>query len=358
MSSLKYALDVFRHEILGFRFNYPLDVVPQAGPKDSLHYYLHSEKLSWSVMSMDGTGVPRARGRLYGEVYKPAYIAWWGLVNLGYYLRTKEGTRRDAFLRQVQWLENHAVIGVDGAAVWPNPYDYLEGNTLMVAPWISAYDQGMAISAVVRGYRLTRRPQLLRLLQSAHRIFEINTSDGGVRNPVNGGAIYAEIPGTPVPGILDGFLTSLLGLYDLFVETGNPRVEKLFRDGVEGLKSNLPTWDYRQKWSWYASRAYLSPPAYHILNLKLLHVIARIAGEPDLAALANLWNPERLSYIDRLEIYLRFLHTKNRCRIRHRTWRQSRTVVNQRARNAIRQAQACNSVDELYSSNLTADPRS
>jgi hypothetical protein len=39
-------------------------------------------------------------------------------------------------------------------------------------------------------------------------------------------------------------MSSLLGLYDLFVETGDPAVGRLFTDGIEGLKTMLPTWDY------------------------------------------------------------------------------------------------------------------
>jgi hypothetical protein len=69
--SLHYAVRALRKEILEFNFDYPLDVVLQAGPRDSLHYYLYSEKLKWTVMQLDATGVPRARGRVMGEYYKP-----------------------------------------------------------------------------------------------------------------------------------------------------------------------------------------------------------------------------------------------------------------------------------------------
>ncbi len=283
---------------------------------------------------MDATGVPRARGRLYGEVYKPAYIAWWGLINLGYYLRRKDLSFLDIFLRQIDWLESHAAIRSNGSVVWHNPYDCLEGSTLLVAPWVSAYDQGMVISALVRAHRITKRPQLMQLLRGASRIFEVETRDGGVREPVPGGAVYVEVPGAPAPGVLDGFLTSLLGLYDLFIETGEDRVERLFCEGVQGLKSILPLWDYRQKWSWYATRGYLCPPSYHVQNFSLLSVVARLANEPGLAAQSDRWNPERLSRIDRLEIYLQFLLTKNWCRVRHRTWRQTQARVNTLVRNS------------------------
>jgi hypothetical protein len=59
VESLRYATRALRREILEFRFDYPLEIEPEAGPKDSLHYYLYSEKLSWSVMSMDSAGIPR-----------------------------------------------------------------------------------------------------------------------------------------------------------------------------------------------------------------------------------------------------------------------------------------------------------
>src|SRR5271157_2424684 len=167
IESLGYAMRALSREVLQFRFDYPLDIDPLAGPKDSLHYYLYSEKLSWSVMSMDASGIPRARNRLTGVVYKPAYISWWGLVNLGHFLRHGDEASRDAFLKQVDWLESHAVVHDDGSVVWFNDYDCLQGKTFLKAPWVSAYDQGLAISALVRGYRLTKRPQLLELLRGA-----------------------------------------------------------------------------------------------------------------------------------------------------------------------------------------------
>jgi len=325
--SVRYALRALRREIFSFRFDYPLDIVPEAGPKDSLHYYLYSEKLAWSVMRMDPTGVPRARNRLTGVVYKPAYIAWWGLVNLGHFLRHNDDASRTAFLTQVDWLENNAVTHADGCVVWPNNFDCLQAKTFLKAPWVSAYDQGLVISALVRGYRFTKRPQLLELLQGASRIFELDVPEGGVRERLSSGALYSELPGQSIPGILDGFMSSLLGLYDLFVETGDPAVGKLFTDGIEGLKSMLPSWDYRKRWSWYASHEYLCPPAYHWLNRVLLEVLGRLSSEPLLAEYAEAWKPENLSVFGRAEIFLGFLITKNACRVRNRTWRLSRAKV-------------------------------
>jgi len=328
LESLHYALRALRREVFQFRFSYPLEIDRAAGPRNSLHYYLYSEKLSWSIMSMDPGGIPRARTRLTGLMYKPAYIAWWGLVQLGHFLRHQDESSRDAFLRQVDWLESQAVIRDDGAVVWFNNHDCLQGKTLLKAPWISAYDQGLAISALVRGYRLTGRPHLLELLRGASRIFSLDVHEGGVRETLAKGALYSELPGQSIPGIQDGFMSALLGLYDLFVETEDPAVRQLFDDGIDGLKAMLPMWDYRKRWSWYGSRNYLCPPAYHYLNRLLLDVLGNLTGERVLHEYAEVWKADHLPARTRAEIFLMFLLTKNACRIRNRTWMFDRARVN------------------------------
>lgn len=52
-TAVKYAIRAIRDEIFRFRFDYPLETVPEAGPRDSLHYYLYSESLSWDIMKLD-----------------------------------------------------------------------------------------------------------------------------------------------------------------------------------------------------------------------------------------------------------------------------------------------------------------
>jgi hypothetical protein len=327
LETLRLALRALRKEVWDFEFRYPLDVDPEAGPPESLHYYLYSENLSWSLMVSDSSGIPRVRHRQYGEAYAPGYIAWWGLVHLGHFLCHGDEGSREIFLRQVDWLEKSATVRQDGAVVWSNPFHLLEGATLLCAPWLSADTQGKVISALVRAHRLTKRPRLLELLRGSSRIFELPIKDGGVRIPLTRGALYSETPGTPVPVILDGFQTALLGLYDLAMETRDSQVEELFREGIDGLKLMLPQWNYRGKWSWYGARAYLCPSAYHKLNCLQMMSLARLTLDETLAHCAQSWRMERLSWADRAEIYIAFLLTKNSNRIKHRTWRQNRPTV-------------------------------
>jgi hypothetical protein len=113
-------------------------------------------------------------------------------------------------------------------------FDYPNAAVLLKAPWTSAYTQGLVISALVRAWRLTKRPQLIELLQGSAKVFELDVKDRGVRILLDGHTLYTETPGGPPPGILDGFLTSLIGLYDLHLETNDPVVGRCFARELPG----------------------------------------------------------------------------------------------------------------------------
>jgi len=323
LDRLWWAQRALRKEVLGFRFDYPIETVAGAGPKDSLHYYVYNEDLFFDAMELDPQGIPVHRARTFGTTYNPAYVGWYGLVNLERHARGLDPSR--AFLRQVEWLVSHAVRRDDGAVVWPYTAVFEEGRCLLEPPWICAMAQGLAMSLLVRGYRVTGRAELLDLSHAATRVFEKSLEDGGVRTLENGYALYEEYPGYPLPRVLDGFLFSLLGLYDLAVQSGDRQVRQLFDEGVAGLRHTLERWNYRNKWSWYGSHGYLCAPHYNKLNAALLASIARVTGDPTLRRYAESWDPRRLTPAGRLEVFLVFLFTKNLSRLRHRTWRR-RTI--------------------------------
>src|SRR6266508_5484677 len=171
----------------------------------------------------------------------------------------------DRFLLQVEWLREAARERDDGGAVWPCYFDWHEGACHLRAPWISAMFQAVVISTLVRGYRVTGDERLLSLARRGTRVFEKTVEDGGVRTLENGGVLYEEYPGYPLPRILDGFLFSLLGLYDLWVETEDPLARQLFEEGIGGLVHKIHSWNYKARWTWYGSHGYLCPPHYHAL---------------------------------------------------------------------------------------------
>jgi hypothetical protein len=326
LKSLRWAIRALKKELVNFRFDYHLELVAGADRKDSLSYYIYSDRLSWSRMRLDAQGIPLYCDRLFGETYHPAYIAWYGLVNLGHHVRGTKQAGLATFLRQLEWLERRAVWRPDGV-IWPATNDWWEGRVVLKAPWVSAYIQGLVISALVRGHRLTGRSALIDLALAGAEVFRRNVQDGGVRHLYCGNVLFAEYPSYPAPGALDALITALLGLYDLFVESGDSDVWRLFAQGFNGLKCALPSWDYRRRWSWYANHEYLSPPEYHKLNRVLLTTMAGLSGESSLNEYAQAWDPAHLATLGRAEVFFMFILSKNCSRLRYGTMFRNRTLL-------------------------------
>ena len=314
--SVRRAVRSLAREVTGFRFDYPIEVVARAGEPGSLHYHVYSERLFLDDLDLDVQGVPLRRYRLLGAHYNPLFVAWWGLHHLERATRTGDDGSMGVFRTQLDWLRISAVVRADGAVVWPCYFDWQEGRARLRAPWISAMYQGVAISALVRGFRLTRDAKLLDLAHAASRVFDLDVTAGGVRSRESGCVLYEEYPAFPLPRILDGFLISLLGLHDLRAETGDRHVDELFQAGLDGLTRHLTWWSYRGKWSWYGSHGYLCPPHYHALNRAGLLALGHLTGRSALTATAVAWDPARLSRCDRIQVFLAFVATKNTARLR------------------------------------------
>ena len=176
--------------------------------------------------------------------------------------------------------------------------------------------QGVVISALVRAYRVTGDKELLALCNHAADVFEKNIEDGGVRSSEQGWTLYEEYPGYPLARVLDGFLVSLLGLYDLAIETGRVDVQRLFDQGISGLRQTLDYWNFRGKWSWYGARVYLCPSHYHKFNWVLLSILGRLTRDETLTHCADLWSRNGRTVADKIEIFSMFALTKNLARLR------------------------------------------
>ena len=313
---LRWVIRAIGREFLDFRFNYPIEIVSAACTTRTANYYLYSNRLFLDDLEFDDRGIAMKHYRVQGLQYNPLFIAWWGLFNLEQYLREKEDKFLQNFLIQVEWLRTNAVERKDGAVVWPCYFDWQEGQARLASPWISAMYQGVVISALIRAYRISGDKALLALCEKGTRVFEKSIEQGGVRTVDGGRVLYEEYPAHPLPRILDGFLFSLLGLYDLSVQTGDPRVSALFSEGLKGLLSQLDSWNYRNKWSWYGTHGYLCPPHYHKVNCLLLTVLGNLTGKKTLLQLSERWDVRNRSVLDKLEIFLVFTITKNWARLR------------------------------------------
>ena len=112
--------------------------------------------------------------------------------------------------------------------------------------WFGAMCQGQAISVLVRAFIATQDDKYLIAAEDAVSLFNISSRKGGLKAVFMDRYVwYEEYPTNPPSFILNGFMFSLLGLYDLqYVSVKlQAHVSQLFKEGLESLAAMLPLYD-------------------------------------------------------------------------------------------------------------------
>ena len=149
------------------------------------------------------------------------------------------------FFSAANWMLSHQ----DGNGGWPIMVRrYKASGLLKLEPgWYSAMSQGQAISLLVRAYLQSNDQQYFDAAVKGTKPFNILSSKGGVLAKFAGQFIwYEEYPTVPSSFVLNGFIYSLFGLYDLqTITSGNifSVVKSLYTEGIRSLISLLPLYD-------------------------------------------------------------------------------------------------------------------
>lgn len=151
------------------------------------------------------------------------------------------------FYDAAEWFIRHQDPETGG---WPIPVKRkLAPGFLDLEPgWLSSMGQGQAVSVLARAYHHSGGQ--LRYLESALaglKPFRVPSWQGGVLATfLNKYHWYEEYPTKPASFVLNGFIYSLLGLYDLMIiapTTQAREAEVLFDEGMASLKRMLTLFD-------------------------------------------------------------------------------------------------------------------
>jgi hypothetical protein len=134
-----------------------------------------------------------------------------------------------------------------GGLAWEYYFSFGGGRP----PWVSGLAQGTAVQALARSARrLDREADVLPIAQRALTIFDAPTPQG-VRVPEEHGNHYALYSFAPDLRVLNGFLQSLVGLYDYARLSGDPRGTALFDAAEPQARAEVPLYD-TGAWSLYS----------------------------------------------------------------------------------------------------------
>jgi heparosan-N-sulfate-glucuronate 5-epimerase len=262
-------------------------------PKAIGKYYLDFSSKYFYKDKFDANGIPLFSLKKQKDLYHPIVVCQYALGVYEFLFRSdfKDEILRKIFLNQAEWLTNN-YIQIQNYPAWLINLDVDQYN--LKSPWISAMAQGEAISVLTRAFNLTGDKKYLTIAEMSLNLFEIPVSKGGIVNYFRGCPVYEEYPvKDKTVAVLNGFIFSLFGLYDLFLTSKNNKAEKLFLQGVNSLKELLKYYDMGY-WSQYHlydfPKFFAASLTYHYLAFEQLNALYVLTGEEVLRKYYYIWS--------------------------------------------------------------------
>jgi hypothetical protein len=151
-------------------------------------------------------------------------------------------------------------------------------------PWVSAITEGTAVEALAAAGKALELPAYLTYAHQALGIFTLQPPVG-VRSPTRAGARYLIYSFAPDEYVINAFIQSLVGLFDL-ASTGDTLATSLFREGLAQARIDVPKYN-TGFWSLYDQYSE-STLSYHELLTGFLVNLCSQTHETTPAALSIL----------------------------------------------------------------------
>jgi hypothetical protein len=230
----------------------------------------------WTTRYLPGSGerVSFTGSRLVWERYpgQGIEIQWLGTFGEanGYYLSHQTTALREVLDEAIALATRRA-----GGIAWEYLFQFDGG----IPPWTSGLSQGTALQALSRAYSRTHEAQYLDAAKEALGVFRTRPSSG-VLVRTHAGSHYLEYTYAPAERILNGFIQSLVGLYEYAKLSGDPEGQALFEAGDAEARAETPHYD-TGGWSLYDQHSE-SDLSYHELLAEFLEHLCQKTqtGEP------------------------------------------------------------------------------
>jgi heparosan-N-sulfate-glucuronate 5-epimerase len=209
-------------------------------------------------------------------------LGWWERVLAG------EQSAMQQFDRVSLLLERQAEVRGD-ERWWPYPVGGHKYGT--EPPTYSAMAQAQAASVFVRAYLAGGDERHAELARSAVRPLAVDSGSGLVVSTPDG-PVLEEGVSSPPSHILNGWIYSLWGLWDLAVGLGDEDARALYGASLSCLRRKLHEYDvgWWTRYSLYPHRlADLAKPFYHRLHIDQAEVLFRLTGHEEFRAAAQRW---------------------------------------------------------------------
>jgi hypothetical protein len=204
-----------------------------------------------------------------GQGIEIQWLASFGKAN-GYFLDKETSALKELLNEAIPLATQRA-----GGIAWEYMFQFDGG----VPPWTSGLSQGTALQVLARAWSVTHEQAYLTAAQGALGIFKTGPS-AGVRVATPAGAHYLEYTYAPSERILNGFIQSLVGLYEYTKLTKDPVGQQLFEAGDAEARAEAPHYN-TGAWSMYDQHSESDLNYHELLAEFLEHLCEKTSkGEP------------------------------------------------------------------------------
>ncbi len=238
------------------------------------------------------TGIPTYE-RKGVQYFHPVVVAQQALRQLASFEITNNPIYLERAEKMAAALLTHSTLS-RGAMWFPYEFDFAlhgEVNETAEAPWYSGMAQGQALSLFSRLYEVTRKvPYAVNAVAVFNSLALVGISeDPWVSRLVDGFYWIEEYP-TPVPDkTLNGYLFSIIGLYDFYQALEDPRSLLYMRAALTTISQALPNFRSEKEISHYCLTHLVQSERYHELHIEQLNYMSDIVDTNEFSDWAKLF---------------------------------------------------------------------
>ena len=249
-------------------------------PKE-LHGYFNdmTQKVTMQKDLLESDELPKITTENGDKVLFPVAVFQYGLGCWDLYLQTNENVYKKKFIDCAQWAID--IQNSDGS--WNNFFYNYPSEPF------GARAQGEGASLLIRAYNLSKDKYFLSAAYKALDFMLLSVDFGGTTKYVSQDIILLEF--THMPAVLNGWIFSLMGLYDVAIATNDDKYMTYFERGLVSLKKYLPDFDCGY-WSQYDIKNKIASPFYHHLHIAQLKALYLLSEEEIFLEYANKWENE------------------------------------------------------------------
>ncbi|QCI13294.1 hypothetical protein E6B08_18825 [Pseudomonas putida] len=252
-------------------------------------------------IKLDGNGLPTV---LYESQYQynPITISNFALYEYGKNLPERPTNKFWAATNKLMSMQ-----GFDGSFRYGFSFKHYALSKSYPVGWSSGMAQGLAMSVLARAYTFDKRQDYLDAGNKALDFLMVPVSHGGPLSSMagldpslNNYIFFEEYIGDRGIYTLNGYMFTLIGLYDWWSVTGSEKAHEAFQEGMKTLVKILPYYDFGGSSSYdltfrtYGREKPHYNIRYHSTHIYLLNNLYSITKNKTLKEFSEHWNPTGL----------------------------------------------------------------